>query len=281
MKKNTIDEIENISLSAKQIKTKLEDSLAYDHDKVRNISILFATNNSTQKLPFSSFKISISEELYGQQLLKEDIQKHLNNVSLIEEKVEDDIEVAVEEAEEEIQAAEVEVVEDFEAEEEVEEEFHPITPTQEETVSQVNIVEEICEFDEIIELEDDYDDEEFEDEEFFAQLPHSERAKRPKGYTIKVVDVAAVIRKIKKEAIEKNAGKPVIGRRQINKMLKPYIIHSNDDMNIEGIENSQTSIDIYLSAVNKINASDSTKKNSSGSLELDLNEILKDLDKNN
>ena len=64
-------------------------------------------------------------------------------------------------------------------------------------------------------------------------------------------------------------------------MLKPYIIHSNDDMNIDGIENSQTSIDIYLSAVNKINASDSTKKNSSGSLELDLNEILKDLDKNN
>ena len=277
-KKNTIDEIENISLSAKQIKTKLEDSLAYDHDKVRNISILFAANNSTQKLSFSSFKIAISEELYWQQLLKEDIQKHLNNVSLIEEKVEDDIEIAVEE-EEEILPTEVEIVEDFKEEEE---EFHPTVPTvkEEEIVSQVNIVEEICEFDEIIESEDDYDNDD-EEEEFYAQLPHSERAKRPKGYTIKVVDVAAVIRKIKKEAIEKNAGKPVIGRRQINKMLKPYIIHSNDDMNIDGIENSQTSIDIYLSAVNKINASDSTKKNSSGSLELDLNEILKDLDKNN
>lgn len=276
MKKNTIDEIENISLSAKQIKAKLEDSLAYDHDKVRNVSILFATNSGAQKLPFSSFKISISEEMYGQQLLNEDIQKHLNNVSLIEEKVEDDIEIEIE-PEEEIIPAEVEIVDDFE-----EEEIRPTVPTvkEEEVAPHVNIVEEICEFDEIIELEDDYDNDE-EEEEFYAQLPHSERAKRPKGYTIKVVDVAAVIRKIKKEAIEKNAGKPVIGRRQINKMLKPYIIHSNDDMNIEGIEKSQTSIDIYLSAVDKINATNSTNKNSSGSLELDINEILKDLDKNN
>lgn len=276
MKKNTIDEIENISLSAKQIKAKLEDSLAYDHDKVRNVSILFATNSGAQKLPFSSFKISISEEMYGQQLLNEDIQKHLNNVSLIEEKVEDDIEIEIE-PEEEIIPAEVEIVNDFE-----EEEIRPTVPTvkEEEVAPHVNIVEEICEFDEIIELEDDYDNDE-EEEEFYAQLPHSERAKRPKGYTIKVVDVAAVIRKIKKEAIEKNAGKPVIGRRQINKMLKPYIIHSNDDMNIEGIEKSQTSIDIYLSAVDKINATNSTNKNSSGSLELDINEILKDLDKNN
>lgn len=276
MKKNTIDEIENISLSAKQIKAKLEDSLAYDHDKVRNVSILFATNSGAQKLPFSSFKISISEEMYGQQLLNEDIQKHLNNVSLIEEKVEDDIEIEIE-PEEEIIPAEVEIVDDFE-----EEEIRPTVPTvkEEEVAPHVNIVEEICEFDEIIELEDDYDNDE-EEEEFYAQLPHSERAKRPKGYTIKVVDVAAVIRKIKKEAIEKNAGKPVIGRRQINKMLKPYIIHSNDDMNIEGIEKSQTSIDIYLSAVDKINSTNSTNKNSSGSLELDINEILKDLDKNN
>ncbi len=276
MKKNTIDEIENISLSAKQIKAKLEDSLAYDHDKVRNVSILFATNSGAQKLPFSSFKISISEEMYGQQLLNEDIQKHLNNVSLIEEKVEDDIEIEIE-PEEEIIPAEVEIVDDFE-----EEEIRPTVPTvkEEEVAPHVNIVEEICEFDDIIELEDDYDNDE-EEEEFYAQLPHSERAKRPKGYTIKVVDVAAVIRKIKKEAIEKNAGKPVIGRRQINKMLKPYIIHSNDDMNIEGIEKSQTSIDIYLSAVDKINATNSTNKNSSGSLELDINEILKDLDKNN
>lgn len=276
MKKNTIDEIENISLSAKQIKAKLEDSLAYDHDKVRNVSILFATNSGAQKLPFSSFKISISEEMYGQQLLNEDIQKHLNNVSLIEEKVEDDIEIEIE-PEEEIIPAEVEIVDDFE-----EEEIRPTVPTvkEEEVAPHVNIVEEICEFDDIIELEDDYDNDE-EEEEFYAQLPHSERAKRPKGYTIKVVDVAAVIRKIKKEAIEKNAGKPVIGRRQINKMLKPYIIHSNDGMNIEGIEKSQTSIDIYLSAVDKINATNSTNKNSSGSLELDINEILKDLDKNN
>ena len=276
MKKNTIDEIENISLSAKQIKAKLEDSLAYDHDKVRNVSILFATNSGAQKLPFSSFKISISEEMYGQQLLNEDIQKHLNNVSLIEEKVEDDIEIEIE-PEEEIIPAEVEIVDDFE-----EEEIRPTVPTvkEEEVAPHVNIVEEICEFDEIIELEDDYDNDE-EEEEFYAQLPHSERAKRPKGYTIKVVDVAAVIRKIKKEAIEKNAGKPVIGRRQINKMLKPYIIHSNDDMNIEGIEKSQTSIDIYLSAVDKINATNSTNKNSSGSLELYINDIVKDLDKHN
>ena len=41
MKKDSVNEIENISLSAKQIKSKLEDSLAYDHNKFRNTEILY------------------------------------------------------------------------------------------------------------------------------------------------------------------------------------------------------------------------------------------------
>lgn len=274
MKRNPTDEIENISLSAKQIKAKLEDSLAYDHSKLRNISILFANkSNQSMKLPFSDFKISISEEMYGQELLLQDIKKHMESTKLIEEKIEiEEVDVEVE-----VTPDDVEIVEEVEEAED----FHPYSPSHEEIVpSEVNIVEEVCEFDEIIELEDDYDNDE-EEEEFYAQLPYSERAKRPKGYTIKVVDVAAVIRKIKQEAIAKNEGKPVIGRRQINKLLKPYIIHSNNDMDIEGIEDSQTSIDIYLSAVDKINSTNTTNKNSSGSLELNIHEILQDLEKKN
>jgi hypothetical protein len=262
MKKNTVNEIENISLSAKQIKSKLEDALSYDHDKLRNINILFAEKSSpNQKLPFCDFKISISEEMYGQQLLLEDIKKHVESLKMIEENVE--VEVAVEEPD-------VLMEED--------EEMHAIPPTN--TIKpedDVNIVEEICEFDEIV--EDDEEDED-EDEIQYAQLPYSGRAKRPKGYTIKVVDIEAVIKKIKDEAIAKNEGKPVIGRRQINKLLKPYMLKSDHSMDIDGIENSLTSIDIYLNAVDKINttAEFSTNKNSSNTLELNINDILQDLE---
>ena len=257
MKKNTVNEIENISLSAKQIKSKLEDSLAYDHDKFKNIDILLATKSSqSSKLPFSDYKISISEEIYGQELLLEGIKTHLENIKLIEEKVE--VEVAVEE--------------DYE-----DEEIHAKAPsTLRDDEITATIVEEIYEDDDI---EDD-DDEEEEYEKEYAKLPYSERAKRPKGYTIKVVDVEAIIKKIKDEAIAKNEGKPVIGRRQINKLLKPYMIKRDTNMDIEGIENSLTSIDIYLSAVDKINTTDiPTNKNTSNTLELNINEILQDLGK--
>ena len=280
MKKKNVENIENISLSAKQIKAKLEDSLAYDHDKFKDIDILFAAKREqTSKLPFSDYKISISEEMYTQQLLLEDIKNHFVNVKMIEEKVEP--EIAIEEnieIEDENEIIEDEIVDE-------DEEMHAFAPSTNEETNNINIVEEICEFDEIIEDEEDYDDEnedEDEDEIQYAQLPYSARAKRPKGYTIKVVDVDAVIRKIKAEGAAKNEGKPVIGRRQINKLLKPYIIKSNNDMdNIAGIDGTMTSIDIYLNAVDKIaHTGDGAKnKNSSNSLELNINDILEDLEK--
>jgi len=264
MKKNTADHIENISLSAKQIKNKLEDSLAYDHNKYKNLEILFATKVSqTEKLPFSSYKISISEEMYGQQLLLEDIKKHIEETKLIEEQVEVEVEQIIEDIEEEI------IVDE------------PVTPLLEDNSNQVNIIEEICEFDEIVEDDEEFDDEDDEDDES-AQLPSSARAKKPKGYTIKIVDIEAVIKKIKDEARIKNEGKPVISRRQINKLLKPYLLKQRQNMdNIDGIDNALTSIDIYLNAVDKI-ANTSTSplnKNSNDSLELNLNDILEDLEK--
>ena len=269
MKRANDNNIDNITLSAKQIKAKLEDSLAYDHDKFRNINILFTSKASqSQKLPFSDFKVSVSEELYGQQLLLADIKKHIESIKMLEDK--EEVELTIEDPE---------IVE--EVKEEPVEEDRPVAPKMiEETHNDVNIIEEICEFDEIEEDEDD--DEEFEDEEKqFAQLPYTPRAKRPKGYTIKVVDVKAVIKKIKDEAIAKNAGKPVMSRRQINKLLKPYVLKNNNNMDIDGIDASLTSIDIYLNAVDKIahKNEDPVNKNSNNSLELNLKDILDDLDK--
>lgn len=251
MSKNSVNEIENISLSAKQIKAKLEDSLAYDHSKYVNTEILFDSKPSQYyKLPFSDYKISISEELANQQLLLENLHQYINDVKLIEEKENEEILVETNEEEE-----------------------------------NVNIIEEVYEFDEIEEeeeIEDELieDDEEDDDDEF-AHSPLENKAKRPKGTTIKVVDVMAVIEKIKREAIEKNKGKPVIGRRQINKMLKPYMLKRNNNMDIDGIDESYTSIDIYLNAVNKIaNTTNSPiHEHSNDSLELNIHEIIDDLEK--
>lgn len=260
MKKGTVNEIENISLSAKQIKTKLEDSLAYDHDKFKNIDILLSSKQKqTTKLPFSDYKISISEEIYGQQLLLEDIKKHIESTKLIEEIVE--AEVAMQQTDE------------------YEEEIHATGPStyMDNNDIKATIIDEFCELDEAFE-DDDEEEEEYEKE--YAKLPYSERAKRPKGYTIKVVDVDAIIKKIKDEAIAKNVGKPVIGRREINKLLKPYIIKNNpgSGLDVDGIDESLTSIDIYLSAVDKINAIDlPADDKSNNSLELNLKEILEDL----
>lgn len=248
MKKSKhVEDVENISLSAKQIKNKLEDSLAYDHSKINNVDILFATKKQAEKLPFSSYKISISEELANQQLLLESIQEYLEETKLIEEKEE---------------------LNDY-----IIEEPTPIDETE------INIIEEVCEFDEIDD-EDEDEDEEYDEDEH-PLLPYTQRVKRPKGYTIKVVDVAAIIKKIKQEGEEKNKGKPVIGRRQINKLLKPYMLKNDTHFDVEGIDNSLTSIDIYLNAVDKIASTrELSKENSNESLELNINDILNDLSNN-
>ncbi len=242
MKKVNTEEVENISLSAKQIKSKLEDSLAYDHNKYKNVDILFDTKpNAYYKLPFSDFKIAISEELTSQQTLLENLNTYISDVKLIEEN------------------------EKIEELKEVDE-------------NDINIIEEVCEFDEI---EEEEEEEEEEEDGEVAMLPLMDRAKKPSLTRIKVVDVAKVIEKIKREAIEKNKGKPVITRRQINKMLKPYLIKKAASMDVDGIDDAMTSIDIYLNAVNKIaNNNDAPlNENNNAPLELNIKDILEDLEK--
>lgn len=245
MKRNTVEEIENISLSAKQIKNKLEDSLSYDHSKFKNTKILFATKSEQEKLPFSSYKVAISEELSNQQLLLETLQTYIEETKMLEEQPE----------EQEFILEEVFIDEENDDEEEEE----------------LSIIEEVCEFDEI-------EDDEFDEDEH-PTLPTTQRVKRPKGYTIKVVDVEAVIRKIKQEGEEKNKGKPVIGRRQINKLLKPYMLKNDTHFDIEGIDNSLTSIDIYLNAVDKIASTEPKIEENDDNFisELTLDDILRDL----
>lgn len=261
MKKKSINKNDTISLSAKQIKNKLEDSLAYDHSKYHNAEVLFNTKpNEYYKLPFSDFKTSISEELTNQQLLLENLHQYINETKLIEEDYHEEIFTPVEE--------------------EVEE-------------NKINVLEEIYEFDEIEddEFEDEFEDDEDDEDDEYAQRPEDEYAERPFDHTakkprisyttIKIVDVAKVVEKIKREAIEKNKGKPVLGRRQINKMLKPYLLKKNNFGDVDGMDEALTSIDIYLNAVNKIANNNDTPihENSHDALELNINEILQDLEK--
>lgn len=241
MKKVKTEEAENIFLSAKQIKSKLEDSLAYDHNKYKDLKILFDTKPSIYyKLPFSDYKISISEELANQQELLENLHSYISDVQLIEES---------------------DNIQEFEELDE----------------NQISVIEEVCEFDEI--EDDDEDEEELDEDGEMALLPMKDKAKKPSLTRIKVVDVAKVIEKIKREAMEKNKGKPVITRRQINKMLKPYLIKKSHSMDIDGIDEAMTSIDIYLNAVNKIANNSDVPLNETAPLELNIKDILEDLEK--
>ncbi len=265
MKKEQVDTIKNIALSTTQLKAKLENSLAYDHSKYKNVSILFDTKpHLYYKLPFSDFKISISEELANQQLLLENLHNYISEYKLLEENVEEEV------------LTEVVMDEDDNLEDDI------------------NVVEEINEYDdfeededeklEYLEYEDEDEEEDEEEEEIkfdgeIAKYPDNFKAKKPKGTFIKVVDVKAVIEEIRQEALEKNKGKPIIGRRQINKMLKPYMIKKASNIDdIDGLDDSLTSIDIYLNAVDKIaNTSDAPLYNNNDTLELNIKDILSDL----
>ncbi len=102
---------------------------------------------------------------------------------------------------------------------------------------------------------------------------------RPKSRTkIRKADTLAIVEKIKNEAKEKNKGKKPISFRDINKELKPYML-KKASMGIN--DDTLTSIDIYLNAVNKIEiANDAgTKAENDTPLELNLDDILSDLDK--
>ena len=105
-----------------------------------------------------------------------------------------------------------------------------------------------------------------------------DEGKRPSKFRsrakIKQVDTEAIVEKIKAEAREKNKGKKVITRRDINKELKPYMLKKST-MGIN--DDTITSIDIYLNAVNKIETV-GENPNQNTPLELNLDEILNDLD---
>lgn len=132
-------------------------------------------------------------------------------------------------------------------------------PIQEEVVveeePQIDVLDEIYDFDED------------------GKKPTKERYRSK----VKKVDTAAIIAKIKAEAKEKNKGKKVTTRRDINKQLKPYMLKKNNTNNAN--DDTLTSIDIYLNAVNKIETTSETKAKNDSPLELNLDEILSDLDK--
>lgn len=217
--------IQPYTLTNKQIKERIEDSISYDHSKVKKVDILFEKKNTNiYKLPFSDFKVAIAQELYEEKLLVEELEEF----TLIEENVVE---------EESIVTKEVVVEEE----------------------PQIDVLDEIY----------DFDDE--------GKKPVKERYRS----RIKQVDTAAIIEKIKAESREKNKGKKVTTRRDINKELKPYMLKkSNTGINDDAL----TSIDIYLNAVNKIetnstNVSPEEVKENDKPLELDLDDILSDLDK--
>ena len=122
----------------------------------------------------------------------------------------------------------------------------------------------------------------------FEQIVEGSKKRKPSKSKVVKVDSAAVVAKIQAEARKKHKGKKPTGRRELNKLLDPHDKKKKfyDDIGpIAQNEEVLTSIDIYLSAVNKINTiSDKqglTKKASdlTNTKELNLSEILKDLEK--
>lgn len=215
--------IQPYNLTNKQIKEKIENAIAYDHSKYKNTEILFEKKNSNvYKLPFSDFKVAISQELDEQKMLI----KELEDFTLLEENVEiqDDFEQFMQEA----------TIEDDD---------------------EIDVLDEIYDFD---------DD---------GKKPGKQRYRSK----IKKVDTLAIIEKIKAEAREKNKGKKVTTRKDINKELKPYMLKKNSTNGIN--DDTLTSIDIYLNAVNKIETNTSDNSEETTPLELNLDEILNDLEK--
>jgi len=212
--------IQPFILTDKQIKEKIEDAISYEHSKYKNLEILFEKKNTNvYKLPFSDFKVAISQELDEQKLFIQELEEY----TLIEDNIE---------IEEPIEEKEVEI----------------------ETESEINVLDEIFDFDE-----------------------ESKKPKRAKYKAkIKQVDTEAIVAKIKEEAREKNKGKKVTTRRDINKELKPYMLRKNTGMGENG--DVLTSIDIYLNAVNKIESANNELLNDE-TLELNLDDVLRELDK--
>ena len=112
---------------------------------------------------------------------------------------------------------------------------------------------------------------EFEDE---SKKPSRERNRS----RIKQVDTEAIVARIKAEAKEKNKGKKVTTRRDINKELKPYLLKKANENAVN--DDVLTSIDIYLNAVSKIEADPNETVNINDTTATpNLDDILNDLEK--
>ena len=75
-------------LSNIQIKEKIEDAVSYKPSKYKKTQILFE-NRSTNvdKLPFSDFKVAIAQELEEHNMFLKELEKDLEECTLIEETV--------------------------------------------------------------------------------------------------------------------------------------------------------------------------------------------------
>lgn len=68
--------IQPYTLNNKQIKEKIEDAISYNHSKYKKTEILFEKKNTNvYKLPFSDFKVAISQEIEEHKMLIEQLQE--------------------------------------------------------------------------------------------------------------------------------------------------------------------------------------------------------------
>ena len=93
--------IEPFTLDNKQIKERIEDLISYEHSKYEDLEILFEKKNTNvYKLPFSDFKVAISQELDEHKLLLQELEEYNlieDNIAIEEEPEPVEEEVLVEE----------------------------------------------------------------------------------------------------------------------------------------------------------------------------------------
>lgn len=231
--------IKSVSLNGVEIKNKIERSIAYDHEKLKNLDIPFSMKeNPDFKLPFSDFKIAVARELMEREALIENLNKLLT--------------YRYQEAEYQRKLAEYNEYMKTKAEidktlltNQPEEEIYEVIteePVTQDEVEPVIIPAPVLE-----------DNKEEEPAVSVVESKVEKEKVRKKSTTITLkADTKKVIEKIKAEAIAKNEGKKVIGRREINLMLEKQRARKNKKIINTSTLEDKTSIDIYLTAINKL-----------------------------
>ncbi len=247
------EKIKTISLTGLQIKSRLEAVLSYDHKKYQSLPILFETKtNPYSKLPYSDYKVAIAEELEDHASLQENINK------LLTYKYQELQYKKQEKLYNEYMASLKELPN--KKEEPVKEKVVEVVPVKKPEIEEkvVTVV---------------------------ASKEESEVKPKRKKVKPEKVDTLAIIEKIKQEAREKNKGKKVIGRREINKMLDPFGLKAKMRRDLGPTADSDdilTSIDIYLSAVDKVSTNvdqlDNIKMEKE-EVNMNIDDILKDIGK--